>query len=58
MIIKKFLEEFNGGFVRENDISIGEDVINLEVFFGIQKEYSMYDLWNMTEIDMYETVKK
>lgn len=55
---KDFIKEYNGGFVIENEFKHKNDYISIEVFYGLQEEYSMYDLENNFNINMYGSKEK
>lgn len=55
---KEFIKEINGGFLKENEFKHKGEYITIEVFYGLQKEYSMYDLENNFDINMYGSKEK
>lgn len=55
---KKFISNYNGGFLNENEIINNKEHISIEVFYGLQKEYLNYDLDTEFEINMYGTAEK
>lgn len=55
---KDFIKEYNGGFVIENEFKHKNDYISIEVFYGLQQQYSMYDLETDFKINMYGSKEK